>query len=132
MACTLPTAGAQDKPKSGTVTIEQVNVAMLWSASLGGGTLTYKGKSYDFVIGGIGVGGIGASTLNATGEVYGLERVEDFEGVFGQVRKGFAIADEGGGKLWLQNTNGVVLALHAKRAGLALTMGADGVVVQFK
>ena len=31
----MQSALAQNKPKSGTVTIEQVNVALFWSASLG-------------------------------------------------------------------------------------------------
>jgi hypothetical protein len=132
LAAGVHSAQAQKKPKSGTVTIEQVNVALLWSASLGGGTLTYKGKSYDFVIGGLGVGGIGASSLRATGEVYGLERVSDFEGVFAQARSGYAVGDESRGKLWLENPQGVGLALKADRKGLALTLGADGVVVKFK
>ena len=123
---------AEGKPKSGTVTIEQVNVAMMWSASLGGGTLKFKGKSYDFIIGGLGIGGIGASSLNATGTVYGLERAEDFEGTYGQLRKGYVAGDKGSSTLWLENTNGVQLELSATRAGLALALGADGVVIQFK
>jgi hypothetical protein len=125
-------AQAQEKAKSGTVRIEQVNVALFWSASLGGGTLSHKGQSYDFVVGGLGVGGVGASSLKATGEVYDMGRVTDFEGVYGQARVGYALADRSSGKLWLQNAKGVVLALKAERKGLALTLGADGVVVKFK
>ncbi len=123
---------AQEKARSGTVTISQVNVALMWSASLGGGTLSHAGRSRDFVIGGLGIGGFGASALTATGEVYGLERAEDFEGVFGQTRYGYAIGDESAGKLWLENPKGVVLSLRARRSGLALTAGADGVVIKFK
>jgi hypothetical protein len=132
LAAGSQSALAQDKPKSGSVTIEQVNVALFWSASLGGGTLSHKGKSYDFVVGGLGVGGVGASSLKATGEVYELERPADFEGVYGQARVGYAVADRSSGKLWLQNAKGVVLALKADRKGLSLNMGADGVVVKFK
>jgi hypothetical protein len=131
-AVAAQSAVAQKKPKSGTVSISQVNVALFWSASLGGGSLSFEGKSYKFVIGGLGIGGIGASSLDASGEVYGLQRPQDFEGVFGQTRYGYAIGDESAGKLWLENTNGVVMALKAKRSGLALSAGADGVVVRFK
>jgi len=107
-------------------------VALFWSASLGGGTLSFQGKSYKFVVGGLGVGGVGASSLNATGEVYEMENASDFEGVYGQARVGYALADKSSGKLWLQNAKGVVLALKADRKGLSLNMGADGVVVKFK
>ena len=61
-----------------------------------------------------------------------MQRLSDFEGVYGQARVGYAMADQSSGKLWLQNANGVVLALKAKRTGLALRIGADGVVVKFK
>jgi hypothetical protein len=127
-----PTATAENRKPSATVTISQVNVAFMWSASLGGGTLTYRGKTYDFVIGGLGIGGLGASSLNASGDVYGLERPQDLEGVFAQARIGYAVGDESAGKLWLENPNGVVLALKARRSGLALAAGADGVVIKFK
>ena len=125
-------AVAQKKPRSGTVTISQVNVALLWSASLGGGSLSYQGKTHEFVVGGLGVGGIGASSLEATGEVYGLSRLEDFQGVYVQARYGYAVGDQSAGKLWLENAKGVGLGLKADRVGLALTAGADGVVIKFK
>jgi hypothetical protein len=32
--------------------------------------------------------------------------------------------------MWLQNTNGVYLRLHAQRKGLSLSLGADGMVIQ--
>ena len=86
----MPATVAMPLSVTGTVRIEQVNVALFWSASLGGGTLSHKGQSYDFVVGGLGVGGVGASSLKATGEVYDMGRVTDFEGVYGQARVGYA------------------------------------------
>jgi hypothetical protein len=32
--------------------------------------------------------------------------------------------------MWLQNSNGVYLQLHARRQGLSLSLGADGMVVR--
>jgi hypothetical protein len=32
--------------------------------------------------------------------------------------------------MWLQNRNGVVMRLKARRQGLSLTFGADGMLVQ--
>ena len=33
--------------------------------------------------------------------------------------------------MWLQNPNGVYLRLKAKRRGLALSLGADGMLIKF-
>jgi hypothetical protein len=38
----------------------------------------------------------------------------------------------GGGQLWLENPNGVIMSLRARRQGLAVSLGADAVVVAFK
>jgi hypothetical protein len=119
----------KDKPLSGTLTVGQLQVAFIGSANVGGGKLKYKGKSHDFSIGGLGVGGIGVSRIDATGEVYGLNKLEDFAGAYGQARYGAVIADASTGELWLENTKGVVIHLDAKRKGLALSLGVDGVII---
>ena len=106
-AALLPVDAAAAEPPSATVTIEQVQVAFLGSGNLGGGTLTFQGRNYPFTIGGLGVGGIGVSSIKATGTVYGLKRVEDFEGAYGQARYGAVAGDESVGELWLENEAGV-------------------------
>ncbi|HEX3524252.1 MAG TPA: hypothetical protein VHT52_19450 [Stellaceae bacterium] len=77
-----------------------------------------------------GSGGFGVSTLDATGSVYNLRRLQDFEGVYGQARMGSAAGEQGKGQMWLQNSNGVYLRLKARSQGLALNLGADGMVVR--
>jgi hypothetical protein len=119
-------------PPSGAVTIRQVQVAFLGSGALGGGTLKFRGRAYPITVGGLGVGGIGASTLTAQGSVYGLTRAQDFPGAYVQLRTGWALADQGKGTLWLRNANGVTMKLKAKREGLQLGLGADGVIIGFK
>lgn len=126
------TARAADPKPSGEVSIDQVQVAFLISGNLGGGTLTYKGKHYEFTIGGLGIGGIGASSIEATGTVYDLKRLEDFAGAYGQARAGFVAGDVSSGDLWLQNSKGVYMSLKAKRQGLALSLGADAIYIDFK
>jgi len=122
---------AQEAPPkpSGTVTISQVQVAFIGSGSGGGGTLHFAGRSYPFKIGGLGIGGIGVSRLDASGTVYDLRRVEDFDGVYGQTRVGWAAGAQGKGQLWLKNPNGVYIHLITQRKGLSLNVGADGMVV---
>jgi hypothetical protein len=124
-------ASAEDLNKSGTVTIEQVQIAFIGSGNLGGGTLKFGGKSYDFSIGGLGIGGFGVSKITATGTVYNLKDRSDFAGTYGQARYGIAIGSKSTGELWLQNTRGVVLQLKADRQGLALSLGADAVRIKF-
>lgn len=126
-------AVAQSAPASApsaSVYIHQVQVAFIGSGAMGGGTLYFRGQAYPFKLGGLGIGGIGISTIDADGWVYNLRRLEDFNGVYGQARSGWAIGQQGRGEMWLQNSNGVYLRLRARRQGLALSLGADGMVVR--
>jgi hypothetical protein len=130
--CAL-SAGAQNSPPSrpsASVTIHQVQVAFIGSAAAGGGTLYYRGRAYPFKLGGLGIGGFGVSRLDASGNVYNLRNLQDINGVYAQLRSGWAIGDQGRGRMWLQNANGVYLQLHARRQGLALSLGADGMVIR--
>jgi hypothetical protein len=130
--CASP-AHAQNAPParpSGSITISQVQVAFIGSGAVGGGTLNYRGRAYPFKLGGLGIGGVGVSRLEASGTVYNLRSPQDINGVYAQVRSGWAIGDQGSGKMWLQNANGVYLRLQARRQGLALSLGADGMVIQ--
>ena len=87
----------------GTVDMNEVQAAFVGSAGGGTGTLYYQGIPYAFNIAGLGVGGIGASTIDANGEVYKLRSVANFPGTYGQARYGFAIGTMSGGDLWMQN-----------------------------
>ena len=125
-------AVAQDKTPDATVEIDEAQFALIASVNAGGGKLHFQGKTYDFQIVGLGAGGIGISNIKATGNVYNLKDVKDFPGTFGQARAGAAVIDKSVGKMWLENTNGVVLNLDADREGLILSLGADGVLIEMK
>lgn len=124
-------ASADDLVRSGTLTIEQVQIAFIGSGNLGGGTVTVGGQQYSFSIGGLGIGGFGVSKMEATGTVYNLKNINDFAGGYVQARYGMAVGTLSTGQLWLQNTKGVVLELKAKRTGLALSLGGDAVYINF-
>lgn len=125
-------AQAGGRKPSGTVSIEQVQISFIGSGNLGGGELRFQGKTYPFTIGGLGIGGIGASKITATGAVYGLERIEQFPGAYGQVRAGAVAGTESTGSLWLENGNGVEMHLDARREGVHLALGADAIYIQMK
>jgi len=116
----------------GTIEIKQYSVAYIGSGTLGKGTLTYQGQEHPFQIGGLGVGGIGVASIDAHGSVYNLPDLESFTGAYGNARLGFTAADKGKGRLWLKNTNGVVLKLWTKMKGLALTGGVDGIIITWE
>jgi hypothetical protein len=121
---------AQDaQTPSGTVRIEQVQVAFIGSGNIGGGTLRFNDRDYDFSIGGLGIGGFGISKMIATGEVYGLTDAADFAGAYVQGRYGAAAGTLSAGELWLENTEGVSLRLQAEREGLAISLGGDAVYI---
>lgn len=122
---------AEEQPV-GTVQIDQVQVAFLLSGKLGSGKLHFNGKTHAFKIGGLGVGGIGISSIEAYGQVYDLKKLADFSGVYGEARTGFVLGEGNSGGLWLKNTNGVRLHLEPKRKGVALSLGADGIVITMK
>ena len=59
-----------------------------------------------------------------------MQRLRDFPGAYVQGRYGFAVGNTSAGDLWLQNGNGVIMRLVAKRQGLMLSLGGDAVVIQ--
>ena len=135
--CTAGTGGSlalgpeavKGKTPDGTVDMEEVQTAYIGSGNAGKGVLTYKGRNYPFLVGGAGIGGIGLSTIDAAGDVYNLRDIAQFPGTYGQARYGFAIGTSSAGDLWMQNEQGVILRLNAKRTGLMLSLGGDAVVI---
>src|SRR5215475_2158614 len=75
-------AFAADPTPTGKISVEQIQVAFIGSGNLGGGTLQFQGKSYEFTVGGLGIGGIGISKIEAVVTVYDLHRLADFQGAY--------------------------------------------------
>jgi hypothetical protein len=95
-----------------------------------GGKLYFQGRTYDFTIGGLGVGGFGISHITATGNVYHLKNVSQFVGAYAQGRMGITLGASDNGGLWLENEAGVVMQLKAEREGIALSMGGDAIYIE--
>jgi hypothetical protein len=114
---------------SGRLEMEEVELSLLLSAGWGHGTLTYEG-THAFKLKGLGAGGVGVSKLEAYGNVFRLTKLSDFPGAYGEARAGAVAGDaqfEGG--IWMENTAGVQIHLIPRRRGLALSLGADGVMI---
>ena len=122
---------AQSGPPSGSVTLHVGQAGYIGAVSAGGGLLHFRGHNYPFEIAGAGVGGIGVTRFDGQGPVYNLRSLAEFPGPFAQVRTGLAIGFRGKGKMMLRNRHGVVMQLAGTRKGLALSTGADAMVVSF-
>jgi len=124
-------ARAQDGPPAGTVKISAGSVAVGVGFSWGGGVLTYQGKEYPFSVSGLSVADVGISQAEASGDVYHLKTLADFNGNYTGVSAGVTVAGGGGG-MALQNQNGVVLKLSGTTQGLKFKLAVDGVKLTFK
>jgi hypothetical protein len=116
---------------SATLRLSSGSVAAGIGFSWGNGTLTYKGKSYAVSVKGLSIGKVGISRATATGKVYNLHKLQDFDGNYTAVAAGIAIAG-GGGVATMQNQNGVRVELQATTRGLDLTIGGAGVDLHIK
>jgi hypothetical protein len=122
---------AMAETPSGRVEMQQVQVSLLVSAGWGNGTLFYEG-THAFRIKGLGVGGLGVSKLQARGNVFRLTKLSDFAGVYGSARAGAVAGDaQLKGGMWMENPSGVQIHLVPRRSGVALSLGADGVLITF-
>jgi hypothetical protein len=99
--------------------------------SWGSGTLSYQGKEYPFSISGLSAGDIGAASASASGDVYGLTKLEDFNGTYTSVSAGASVAG-GGAAATMRNQNGVSIHLVATSRGLKLRAALDGVKITLK
>ncbi len=133
-ACSNQTAPGSEtrlegQPPSGSVEMHELQAAYIASGSGGSGVLHYQGVDYPFTVGGVGVGGVGASTIEGSGDVYNLTNVAQFPGSYAEGRYGFAFGQTSAGDLWMKNDNGVVIHLKAERTGLMLSLGGSAVAI---
>ena len=116
---------------SGSVEIEGKQIALIVGGGWGGGVLHYQGQDHPFKITGLKAGGIGYVSLDAVGEVYFLDKLEDFTGKYGTAAIG-ATAVKGAVVATIENSKGVILRLKAKSEGAALNLGVGGISIKFE
>jgi hypothetical protein len=121
------TKGAPDA----TLSLSGGQVAVGVGYSWGSGTLNFDGMSHAFSISGVSVANVGASSLNASGKVYNLKRVQDFAGTYASVAAGVTVG--GGGSIaYLRNQNGVVIMLTSTQEGLDFQLSGNGTKITLK
>ena len=130
VALVAGTALAQDKPDA-TLVFSGGSVAAGIGYSWGSGTLTFQGKEYPFSVEGLSVGSVGASSVTASGDVYNLKALEDFNGNY-TAATAQATVGGGAGATAMQNQKSVVLKILSTTQGLDFKFAADGVKFTLK
>jgi hypothetical protein len=122
---------AEERTPDGTIEFSGKSVAAGVGFSWGGGTLTYKGKTYPIEIDGLSVGSVGVSSISLSGKVYDLKKLEDFDGNYTGVGAGATLGG-GGSAVTMRNQNGVVIEAVSTTQGLSLSVSTGGAKIKIK
>jgi hypothetical protein len=122
---------AQDKAPDATLKLSAGSVAAGIGISWGSGTLTYKGHHYPISVNGLSIGDVGIANIEASGKVYNLKHLDDFNGNYTGITAGAAVAG-GDSATTLRNQNGVSVDLAATTQGVKFSLAADGVDMKIK
>jgi hypothetical protein len=130
----LAAAGsAQDSlgPPSGTLRLESRSVAAGVGVSWGHGVLTVDGVDHPFSVSGLSVADLGIARVTASGEVFGLRKLEDFDGTYQGVALGVAV---GGGSevVAMRNEKGVFIRMRAGQQGVRLSLATKGTTLRLE
>jgi hypothetical protein len=130
VALSVGPSGAQEKPDA-TITFSGGSVSAGIGYSWGSGTLTYQGKEYPFSVDGLSVGAVGATSVTASGEVYHLKKLEDFNGNYAAATASATLGGGAGGTA-MENQAGVVIRLVSTTQGVDFKLAASGVKISLK
>ena len=130
-ACWSAPAPPDDLAADAAIQIEATSLSAGVGYTWGGGTLTYRGKSYPIEMDGLLVAAVGISTLDATGRVFYLGTLDDFDGNY-TAKSGASAIGEGGAGVVMRNQHGVEVRMIARHTGVTLSIGATGVTLALK
>jgi hypothetical protein len=117
---------------SGKIALHATSVAVGVGAQWGNGTLTLNnGTQHQFTVQGLEIGGIGVAEVRAEGEVYNLQNLADFNGVYAAAEANVTVGS-GPGAQTLRNEHGVVINLSSIQKGVKLTLAGEGVRLALK
>ncbi len=132
-----PLADAQEKKlvKTGTFEIEGKSIGYLIGFRWGTGTLTLiDGTKLKFSIKGVKALETGAAVIKATGTVYNMKNVADFEGLYSGFSGGLIVLKNFIGFVnYKNNRTGVIVSLKPSGKGIRLSAPAPGgVIISFQ
>jgi hypothetical protein len=124
-----PLASADDKAPDATIRLSEGSVAAGIGWNWGKGTLNYMGKTYPVKISGLSVAEVGITKAEASGSVYNLKSIDDFNGVYAAAGTE-GTAGKGAGVSSLRNTKGVVINLKSETKGANIKIAAEGLKLE--
>ena len=131
LCLTVARADEAAKTPDATLRLSGGSVAAGVGISWGGGKLTYKGKEYPVDVKGLSVGDVGVTKIEASGSVYNLKSIDDFNGNYTAVGAGLTAAG-GGSAVAMKNQNGVTVQLVSTTVGVKFALGGAGVDMKIK
>jgi hypothetical protein len=114
-----------------TIRLSGGSVAAGIGWSWGKGTLTYKEKDYPISVKGLSLGKVGITSATASGEVYHLKSLKDFDGNYTAAGAGITLAG-GRSAITMKNQNGVRVRIISTNRGADITLGGAGVDLRLK
>lgn len=107
-----------------TIELASEQMRLIQGGTAGKGTLHYNGKDYVFTFktASAGLGAKAVTSVTATGSVFGLQRIEDFEGKYTSILKG-VIAGSSQSRAKYSNDKGVTIELVGTVKGAGLSLG---------
>jgi len=121
-------ASDEDMRPTATIAISHGGRAFL-AASPQRGALFLMGRVRAFSIAGLGIGGTGGEEPGAKGRVYNLRGVSHFSGAYTELKTGRTHTS---GRLWLRNSDGVVLEIEPAPESAALALGSGIVTIALR
>ncbi len=121
-----------DLPLSGTISGEGQSVSFIVGYRWGKGVLTLNdGREFPFTVRGLKVVETGVRVMEVEGEVYNLERIEDFIGHYYGASMG-VVPIKGKGEIVMNNSRCVVIVARHKSTGITMSAPApQGITIQF-
>jgi hypothetical protein len=117
---------AEEKKPDATLKFSEGSVAVGIGWSWGKGLLTFQGKDHAFKVKGLSVGEVGITKAEATGRVFNLKKLEDFDGLYAAAGAEGTIA-LGAGETALKNKKGVVIYISPLTKGVNFKLAVEGV-----
>ena len=131
LAICLTAGSAQAAKPDATLRLSGGAVAAGVGINWSKGTLTYKGKTYPVTVRGLDLGKVGITKVTATGQVFGMKSLADFDGTYTTAGTDLTLAGGHSG-VTLKNQNDVKVVVSATSKGIDLTVGGSGVTMKIK
>ncbi len=130
-AILLAGSTAPSYAETGAVRFSVGSAGFIVGVGGGSGTLRFRGRDYPLSIGGINAGTIGISRADFVGTARNMRTPTDIVGTYSAIGSGIVIAG-GGGVARLQNANGVILELRARKVGFQASLNVGGVTISMR